>query len=288
MTTSMTGFASASCPINSVTIVADIKCVNHRYLDLHFKIPEELRQYEIQFRRTIADHLKRGKVECKISINQNHDSAKQTILSSQVMRNLQELEQSVTAQYPEAHKLSVNDILRWPGAIQENPVELKAIADAAKHALTSAIHDLNISRNEEGRQLKQIIQAKTSLIKKLIQDVKPLVPAIISSYEAKLKDRIEQLDIEVSQDRIAQELVVHSNKVDIEEEIQRLEVHVSSLLEILDSDEAQGKKLDFLMQELNREANTLGSKSSNIGATNIALELKVTIEQIREQVQNIE
>ena len=287
MTTSMTGFASASCLINSLAIVADIKCVNHRYLDLHFKIPEELRQYEIQFRRTLTDHLKRGKVECKISINQNHCSAEQRI-SPQVMRNLQELEQSVTTHYPGAHKLSVNDILRWPGAIQEDPIELKAIADGAKHALISAIHDLTIARNEEGDQLKKIIQDKTSHIRKLIQDAKPLIPAIISSYEVKLKDRIRQLDIEVSEDRIAQEIVIHSTKVDIEEEIQRLEVHTSSLLEILESDEAQGKKLDFLMQELNREANTLGSKSSNIGTTNIAMELKVTIEQIREQVQNIE
>ena len=287
MTTSMTGFASASCTTDNVTIVADIKCVNHRYLDLHFKIPEELRQYEIQFRRTLTDSLKRGKVECKISINQNHNSAEQRI-SPQVMKNLQELERSVTTQYPEANKLSVNDILRWPGAIQEQPIEIEAIADAAKQALTSAIHDLNIARNEEGTKLKQIIQDKTDHIKKLIQDVKPLVPTIISSYETKLRDRIKQLDIEIADDRIAQEIVMHSTKVDVEEEIQRLEAHTSSLLKILETKDAQGKKLDFLMQELNREANTLGSKSTNIGTTNIAMELKVAIEQIREQVQNIE
>jgi uncharacterized protein (TIGR00255 family) len=283
----MTGFASASCPTNTVTIVADIKCVNHRYLDLHFKIPEELRQYEIQFRRTLADSLKRGKVECKISINQNHDSAERKI-SPTIMRNLQELERSVTKHYPEANKLSVNEILKWPGAIQEDPIELETIAGAAKQALTSAITDLNVARNEEGDKLKKIVQAKTIHINQLIQDVKPLIPTIISSYETKLKDRIKHLDTEISDDRIAQEIVIHSTKVDVEEEIQRLEAHTSSLLEILESKEAQGKRLDFLMQELNREANTLGSKSTSIGTTNIAMELKIAIEQIREQVQNIE
>jgi uncharacterized protein (TIGR00255 family) len=283
----MTGFASASCPTNTVTIVADIKCVNHRYLDLQFKIPEELRQYEIQFRRTLADSLKRGKVECKISINQNHDSAERKI-SPLVMRNLQELERSVTKHYPEANKLSVNEILKWPGAIQEDPIELETIAGAAKQALTSAITDLNVARNEEGDKLKKIVQAKTIHINQLIQDVKPLIPTIISSYETKLKDRIKHLDTEISDDRIAQEIVIHSTKVDVEEEIQRLEAHTSSLLEILESKEAQGKRLDFLMQELNREANTLGSKSTSIGTTNIAMELKIAIEQIREQVQNIE
>ena len=283
----MTGFASASCPTNTVTIVADIKCVNHRYLDLHFKIPEELRQYEIQFRRTLADSLKRGKVECKISINQNHDSADRKI-SPLVMRNLQELERSVTKHYPEANKLSVNDILKWPGAIQEDSTELETIAGAAKQALTSAITDLNVARNDEGDKLKKIIQEKTTHINQLIQDVKPLIPTIISSYETKLKDRIKHLDTEISDDRIAQEIVIHSTKIDVEEEIQRLEAHTSSLLEILESKEAQGKRLDFLMQELNREANTLGSKSTSIGTTNIAMELKIAIEQIREQVQNIE
>ena len=287
MTTSMTGFASASCTTDTVTIVADIKCVNHRYLDLHFKIPEELRQYEIQFRRTLADSLKRGKVECKISINQNHDSADRKI-SPLVMRNLQELERSVTKHYPEANKLSVNDILKWPGAIQEDSTELETIAGAAKQALTSAITDLNVARNDEGDKLKKIIQEKTTHINQLIQDVKPLIPTIISSYETKLKDRIKHLDTEISDDRIAQEIVIHSTKIDVEEEIQRLEAHTSSLLEILESKEAQGKRLDFLMQELNREANTLGSKSTSIGTTNIAMELKIAIEQIREQVQNIE
>ena len=232
MTTSMTGFASASCPTNTVTIVADIKCVNHRYLDLHFKIPEELRQYEIQFRRTLAYSLKRGKVECKISINQNHDSAERKI-SPLVMRNLQELERSVTKHYPEANKLSVNEILKWPGAIQEDSIELETIAGAAKQALTSAITALNVARNEEGDKLKKIVQAKTIHINQLIQDVKPLIPTIISSYETKLKDRIKHLDTEISDDRIAQEIVIHSTKVDVEEEIQRLEAHTSSLLEIL-------------------------------------------------------
>jgi uncharacterized protein (TIGR00255 family) len=284
----MTGFASASCPTNTVTIVADIKCVNHRYLDLHFKIPEELRQYEIQFRRTLADSLKRGKVECKISINQNHDSAERKISPTsyeQLTGIRAKRHQSIIQK---ANKLSVNEILKWPGAIQEDSIELETIAGAAKQALTSAITALNVARNEEGDKLKKIVQAKTIHINQLIQDVKPLIPTIISSYETKLKDRIKHLDTEISDDRIAQEIVIHSTKVDVEEEIQRLEAHTSSLLEILESKEAQGKRLDFLMQELNREANTLGSKSTSIGTTNIAMELKIAIEQIREQVQNIE
>jgi len=287
MTTSMTGFATASCTTEFATIVTDIKCVNHRYLDLQFKIPEELRQHEVKFRRTLADFLKRGKVECKISINQNHDSAQKQV-SNQVLQNLKKLEQNVAAQCPEAARLSINDILRWPGAIQENSIELETLVTAAEEALSAAISELNIARNEEGEKLKKIIQEKTNRINFLIQDVKPRIPEIVSSYEIKLKDRIKQLNIEASEDRIAQEVVMYSTKVDIEEEIQRLEAHTSSLLDILESKEAQGKKLDFLMQELNREANTLGAKSTNIGTTNIAMELKVAIEQIREQVQNIE
>ena len=287
MTTSMTGFATASHPANSVTVAVDIKCVNHRYLDLHFKIPEELRPYEIQFRRTLADFLHRGKVECKISINPNHDSLEQKI-STEVLNNLFSLEQEVTSQYPKAAKLSVNDILRWPGAIQQDTTDLKTIFSASQGALVEASQQLNLARNEEGGKLQQIIQEKIQNINNLVQSIKPLIPTIISSYEKKLTARISQLDSEISEDRIAQEMVMHSTKVDIEEEIQRLEAHISSVLSILSSNGPQGKKLDFLMQELNREANTLGSKSTNIGTTNIAMDLKVTIEQIREQVQNIE
>ena len=287
MTTSMTGFASASCTTKFATIVTDIKCVNHRYLDLQFKIPEELRQYEIKFRRSLVDSLKRGKVECKISINNNHDSGSKKV-SDQVLKNLKALEETVTAQCPEAIRLSVNDILRWPGAIQEESMGLETLITAAEEAIGAAIKELNIARNEEGAKLKKIIQEKANHIKALVQNIKPRIPEIVASYEAKLKDRIKLLNIDASEERIAQEVVMYSTKVDIEEEIQRLEAHTSSLLDILESREAQGKKLDFLMQELNREANTLGSKSTNAETTNIAMELKVTIEQIREQVQNIE
>jgi len=283
----MTGFASASCTTKFATIVTDIKCVNHRYLDLQFKIPEELRQYEVKFRRTLADFLKRGKVECKISISQNHDLVSKKI-SNQVLQNLKTLEQTLATHCPEAAKLSINDILCWPGAIQEESMEIEILVAAAEEALSTAISELSIARNEEGKKLKKIIQEKANRIKVLIQDVKPRITDIVASYETKLKDRIKQLNIEFSEDRIAQEVVMYSIKVDIEEEIHRLEAHTSSLLDILESKEAQGKKLDFLMQELNREANTLGSKSTNIETTNIAMELKVAIEQIREQVQNIE
>ena len=286
MTTSMTGFASASCTTKFATIVTDIKCVNHRYLDLQFKIPEELRQYEIKFRRSLVDSLKRGKVECKISINNNHDTGSKKV-SDQVLKNLKALEETVAAQCPEAIRLSVNDILRWPGAIQEESMGLETLITAAEEAIGAAIKELNIARNEEGAKLKKIIQEKANHIKALVQDIKPRIPEIVASYEAKLKDRIKLLNIDASEERIAQEVVMYSTKVDIEEEIQRLEAHTSSLLDILESREAQGKKLDFLMQELNREANTLGSKSTNAETTNIAMELKVTIEQIREQVQNI-
>ena len=287
MTVSMTGFGSSSANIEQVAIVVDLKSVNHRYLDIQFKIPEELRSREIIFKQIITARAKRGKIECRISINKNANHIGSEV-SYPALHSLRAMEEKILDLDPTIRKLSMNEILRWPSILQEETIKPEALHNICDEAVEQAAKKLQTAKIDEGRKLKQIVLEKTKNVADLVDKVTPEASNNVAIFEEKLKNKIDKLDIEINEERIAQEIVIFSSKIDIEEEIQRLKVHVSSIGQILESNETQGKRLDFLMQELNREANTLGSKAASIETTNTAMELKVIIEQIREQVQNIE
>ncbi len=288
MTFSMTGFAALEQPLDSATLLLELRAVNSRYLDLHFKLDENLRSFEPAVRELISSHLSRGKVECKINLVQRAKSNQALQLDEGLMQQLAVIGAQAQQHFPQSRALSVADILRWPGVVQTEVLGQETLLEDIKNLLSQGLKDLNASRAREGEKLKALVLDRLSQIEALVEQVKPLLPALSKEYQAKLEAKLQENLKNVDPERVAQELVLFAQRIDVDEELSRLTAHISEVKRILASDAPAGKRLDFLMQELNREANTLGSKSVSIQTTQVSMELKVLIEQMREQIQNIE
>jgi len=266
----------------------ELRAVNSRYLDLHFKLDETLKSFEPQIRELIGAQLSRGKVECKINLIQRTQSAQAPQLDEQLMQQLAEIQIKTQQFFPQSRALSVADILRWPGVVQHEELSHESLAEDIRKLVSQGLHDLTASRAREGEKMKALILDRLVQIEALVAKVKPLLPQLNKEYQAKLELKLQETIKTVDQERIAQELVLFAQRIDVDEELSRLTAHVSEVKRILNADAPAGKRLDFLMQELNREANTLGSKSVSVHTTQVSMELKVLIEQMREQIQNIE
>ena len=288
MTFSMTGFAALEQPLDSATLLLELRAVNSRYLDLHFKLDENLRSFEPAVRELINSHLSRGKVECKINLVQRAKSNQALQLDEGLMQQLAVIGAQAQQHFPQSRALSVADILRWPGVVLTEVLGQETLLEDIKNLLNQGLKDLNASRAREGEKLKALVLDRLSKIEALVEQVKPLLPALSKEYQAKLEAKLQENLKNVDPERVAQELVLFAQRIDVDEELSRLTAHISEVKRILASDAPAGKRLDFLMQELNREANTLGSKSVSIQTTQVSMELKVLIEQMREQIQNIE
>jgi uncharacterized protein (TIGR00255 family) len=284
----MTGFAALEQPIEGATLLLELRAVNSRYLDLHFKLDETLKSFEPQIRELIGAQLSRGKVECKINLIQRTQSAQAPQLDEQIMQQLAEMQIKTQQFFPQSRALSVADILRWPGVVQHEELSHESLAEDIKKLVSQGLQDLTASRAREGEKMKALILDRIVQIEALVAKVKPLLPQLNKEYQAKLELKLQETIKTVDQERIAQELVLFAQRIDVDEELSRLTAHVSEVKRILNADAPAGKRLDFLMQELNREANTLGSKSVSVHTTQVSMELKVLIEQMREQIQNIE
>jgi uncharacterized protein (TIGR00255 family) len=284
----MTGFAALEQPIEGATLLLELRAVNSRYLDLHFKLDETLKSFEPQIRELIGAQLSRGKVECKINLIQRTQSAQAPQLDEQLMHQLAAMQIKTQQFFPESRALSVADILRWPGVVQQEELSHETLAEDIRKLVAQGLHDLTASRAREGEKMKALILDRVAQIEALVAKVKPLLPQLNKEYQAKLELKLQETIKTVDQERIAQELVLFAQRIDVDEELSRLTAHVSEVKRILNADVPAGKRLDFLMQELNREANTLGSKSVSVHTTQVSMELKVLIEQMREQIQNIE
>lgn len=288
MTFSMTGFAALEQPIENATLVLELRAVNSRYLDLHFKLDETLRSFEPAIRELIGAHLSRGKVECKINLLQRTQTNQAPQLDEALMQKLAEMQAKAQAYFPQSRALSVADILRWPGVVLQDELSQASLIEDVKKLVQQGLQDLNASRVREGEKLKALILDRLAHIESHVAKVKPLLPLLNKEYQAKLELKLQETIKTIDQERIAQELVLFAQRIDVDEELSRLTAHISEVKRILNSDAPAGKRLDFLMQELNREANTLGSKSVSVHTTQVSMELKVLIEQMREQIQNIE
>lgn len=288
MTFSMTGFAALEQPLDNATLLLELRAVNSRYLDLHFKLDENLRSLEPNIRELISAQLSRGKIECKVNLIQRTQANQATQLDETLMQQLVAMQEKAQLYFPQSRQLSVADILRWPGVVMNDALGYDTLLDDVKKLVQQGLQDLNASRAREGEKLKALILDRINQIEVLVEKVKPLLPALTKEYQAKLESKLQESLKNVDQDRIAQELVLFAQRIDVDEELSRLTAHVSEVKRILNSDAPAGKRLDFLMQELNREANTLGSKSVSVQTTQVSMELKVLIEQMREQIQNVE
>ena len=288
MTTSMTGFAAHSLNLDHASVNIDLRSVNQRYLELHFRLADELRPLEPQLRELINQRLARGKVECRISLLPVSAASLDNGLNPAILERLAHWQNEVLQRLPDSAHLSVNEILRWPGAVQTAALSPDVLNEAALAGVRATLDELVESRQREGAKLKQHILDRLGAAEAQVAGLQPLLPALIAAQRDKLTERLRDALGEAGHERLAQEIALAAQKADVDEEISRLTTHFAEVRRVLDQKNAIGKRLDFLMQELHREANTLGSKSVAVETSRVSLELKVLIEQMREQVQNIE
>jgi uncharacterized protein (TIGR00255 family) len=287
MIRSMTGFARRERQFPWGLLAWELKTVNHRFLELGCRLPEEFRPAESDFRAAIAAAIRRGKVECSLHFRPAV-VASQLEVDSALLTSLTARAQQIAAQAGSSARIDVLDLLRWPGVIHDATRDAAPMIAAAKSLLEEALAELARFRDSEGGRLRDALEQRCAGLLEFSGRVIERLPEIRSRMRAKLLDRIAQLVSDVDQDRLEQELAILAQRLDVDEEIDRLRGHVTEVRKTFEGQEAAGRRLDFLMQELNREANTLSSKSQDIETTRAAVDMKVLIEQMREQVQNIE
>ena len=284
----MTGFSAHSLNLDHASVNIDLRSVNQRYLELHFRLADEFRPLEPQLRELINQRLARGKVECRISLLPVSADSLDNGLSPAILERLVHWQDEVLQRLPDSAHLSVNEILRWPGAVQTAALSPDVLHEAVLTGVRATLDELVESRQREGAKLKQHILDRLGAAEAQVAGLQPLLPALAAAQRDRLTERLRDALGEAGHERLAQEIALAAQKADVDEEISRLTAHFSEVRRVLDQKNAIGKRLDFLMQELHREANTLGSKSVAVETSRVSLELKVLIEQMREQVQNIE
>jgi uncharacterized protein (TIGR00255 family) len=284
----MTGFAAVAAELPGCSLVVELRSVNHRYLDLQLRLPDELRGLETAVRELLTTELRRGKVDCRVSLNHTLPGAAKLAVNAERVVQLRDAATEVLRHAPESAPLTVAEILHWPGVLTEPSLAPEALAAQVLAQARQALAELAASRAREGEKLKAMLEERCRSIEVQLERVAPRVPAIHDAYVEKLGARLKEAGLDPDAERLKQELALFAAKVDVAEEVSRLGAHVVEVRRVLGQGGSSGKRLDFLMQELNREANTLGSKSVDAELSQAALELKVLIEQMREQVQNVE
>jgi uncharacterized protein (TIGR00255 family) len=285
---SMTGYAAASLDIGRAILHLELKSVNSRFLDLGFRIADDLRFMEPQLRELIAAHVQRGKVECRLNLLQAQKAPREATLNQSLMEQLRQWQAAVREMLPDAVPLGVAEVLHWPGMLGDDSLPAESIQEDCMGLARRLLDDLLASRLREGAKLESMLRERVARMRELVRQVSPRIPELVQEYQDKLGARLREALASVDEDRIRQEVGLFATRIDVAEEISRLSAHLDEVARVLDRGGAAGKRLDFLMQELNREANTLGSKSVSAELTAVAVELKLLIEQMREQVQNIE
>ena len=289
MIRSMTAFARCDRLVKSCSLTWEIRTVNHRYLEPTLRMPDGFRSQENDFKELVRKQLSRGKVDATLRFDSEEGEQASAInVDAAMVKVLLDAQAQVAAVSPDASSLSVSQILNWPGVVKPESMDYEALFKDAAELLDEALSDLVVAREREGARLVSFIEQRC----KQIEDIVVLVAArreiVVDAARERLLARIEGLDLEFDPTRLEQELAIQAQRLDVTEELDRLVIHAEELRELLQSGDAVGRRLDFLMQELNREANTLGSKSHDAETTKHSMDLKVLIEQMREQIQNIE
>lgn len=288
MIRSMTAFAGNEAEIGDLTISCELRSVNHRYCDISLRLPDRLRFVEADLRSAIAAKINRGKVECSLSYKKQAKNGQNFIINTEAVTTLLAAAASIEQQMLGPLSFSALDVLAFPGIQQEPDIDKEQLNLGIATLVDQSLAQLLKAREREGAQLKLLIEERCTKMLSFAALAGKRMPEVLLLIRHKLKDRITELIAQPDFDRLEQELVLLAQKLDVTEELDRLETHVNEVLRVLKQKDPVGRRLDFLMQELNREANTLGSKSADKEMTQIAIELKVLIEQMREQVQNIE
>ncbi|MGI9272358.1 MAG: YicC/YloC family endoribonuclease [Woeseiaceae bacterium] len=285
---SMTGFARQSAESALGTLSWELRAVNHRYLEVQFRLPEELRPKEHEFKQQVSAALGRGKVDCALHFQRASGRQTDMQLNTELVKLVGARAAEVATHVPDAAAINPLEILRWPGVIAEPELDAEPLIAAAADLLGQTLSAMSAMRASEGTRIGEMIETRCAEIANIAVGVRERMPEILAAVRDKQRERIERLDVAADPARLEVELALVAQKLDVDEELDRLDSHLAEIRQALAGTEPVGRRLDFLMQELNREANTLGSKSADAQTTKAAVELKVLIEQMREQIQNIE
>ena len=286
MTQSMTAYAQAAVSTELGELSCELRSVNHRFLDIAPRMPEDLRAHEGDIREAVAAKLARGRVDMFIRLKEAEASNLEPNLDA--AENLNALLTDMRKQVPEMQAVRAIDVLKWPGILQARKADPKKMKTQLLDVIDQALDGMVAARAQEGKKMAELIQLRLAGMSEVIKDVEAFLPEIVESYKARLDDKLAEIKDKLDPSRLEQELVIFLQKTDVAEELDRLNVHIEEVGAVLAKPEPAGRRLDFLMQELNREVNTLGSKSQDQRLTKASVDLKVLIEQMREQVQNIE
>ncbi|MGI9316622.1 MAG: YicC/YloC family endoribonuclease, partial [bacterium] len=288
MTASMTAFCRIQADLAEGSLIWEIRSVNHRYLDVHLKLPDELKVLETGCRELLNNRLNRGRIDAVLKLESNQKSNPDLTVNTEVLSALGGAIDQVSKHLGQIGVVSPCEVLRWPGVLQESASDIESLGRISLDALGNAVSELIESRHREGSRMQQLIGDRISSARKIVTDLRTSLPDIELGMKQRWQRRLEELGEDVDPSRMAQELALLLTRNDVSEELDRLDTHFDEVSRVLASNKPAGRRLDFLMQELNREANTLGSKSVDMRNTNASVELKVLIDQMREQVQNIE
>lgn len=288
MIRSMTAFARRQVRDVYGELIWEIRSVNHRYLEMTVRLPEELRVIEPGVRERIGQRLGRGKVECNLRFRPGAATRGEIRISERMVSQLLDASQQLLGFLHTSSLPTVTDIMRWPGVLETEEQDFTPVQQMALQALDSALDDLVAAREREGARLAELIHQRLEIMREQVARARERMPWVIDSVRERLRARLAEIAGELDPARLEQEMALLAQRLDVDEEVDRLSTHLDEVERVLGSDEPVGRRLDFLMQELNREANTQGSKSVDVETTAISVEMKVLIEQMREQVQNVE
>jgi uncharacterized protein (TIGR00255 family) len=288
MIASMTGFARREISGSWGALVCELRSVNHRFLESGFRLPDELRAAEGELRQRLARDIKRGKVDCSISHRRVQGAESALEVDSAALERLLATVHGISRTLPGNHTVNVLDVLRWPGVIRDESDDGEELLKVTHALFGTTLEELVAARAREGQRLRELLEQRCNGLEALVAHVRTRLPEVHTRVRARLDERLAELKANIDQERLEQELAILLQRLDIDEELDRLSGHIVEIRRVIDGSEPAGRRLDFLMQELNREANTLSSKSQDLETTRSAVDMKVIIEQMREQVQNVE
>jgi uncharacterized protein (TIGR00255 family) len=288
MLMSMTGFARQAADCDLGTLTWELRTVNHRYLDVQFRLPDELRPNETELRQQVSASIRRGKIECSLHFRRAISDGTELKINEELVEQLKAKLGELSKILHESRAIDPVDVLRWPGVVSETEIDPGPLFEQATSLLATTLDALGSMRASEGKRIEEMLESRCAEIMKISASVRKRMPDVLAAVRTRQQERLDKLDIEADPARLETELALITQKLDVDEELDRLDSHISEIREVMGNTEPVGRRLDFLMQELNREANTLGSKSADTETTKAAVELKVLIEQMREQIQNVE
>jgi uncharacterized protein (TIGR00255 family) len=284
----MTAFARGGDTHNSVELVWELRSVNHRYLEIQPRLPEDFRQLDTKVREVLSNRLGRGKVECGLRYSANGSSMAALQLNETVLHQLLGALETVRQRESRFQEPDLLSVMSWPGISEVARPDLSPLETRAMTLLEQVLEDFVATREREGQRLATLIESRCQLLQQQLEKARQRMPEVIEAVRDRLRSRLAEVSENLDEQRLEQEMALLAQRLDVDEEMDRLATHLQEVQDVLTRDEPVGRRLDFLMQELNREANTLGSKSADSETTAISVEMKVLIEQMREQVQNIE